>query len=394
MHMLQRVCLVVNYNLYESKRHFTQKLAEAFNRKGIETKIIDVQQKPLQLMEIVQYRPDLICSFNSIQQDPNQKYFCDLIEIPYLAILVDPVFYSMTLTRNKYTIISCVDRSDCEDLRSSAHFENVMFLPHAVEKDLYGDCRSERPYDLVFIGSCYDYESLRLNWRQELPLPIQKVLDDAIDIILSDSFLPLTQALAQAWNSSGLSPEGVDFQKLFYYMDNYSRGLDRVELVRAIKGAHVHVFGQLMESEKAYQHDWSYYLSNRSNITLHPPVPFSESLEILKRSKLCLSSAPFFKNGTHERIFTGLACGALPIVTDTLYIKDTFKSGEELLVYQPSNRGDVNELVTYFLSNESARQAIVQQGYKKVMQLHTWDQRVEQILQELPNIFSRIYTSL
>lgn len=387
--MIQRICFIVNYNLYESKRYFTKKLAEAMQRKGIETKIIDVNQSPLDAQTLIAFQPDLICSFNTILPGNNNKYFWDSLHVPFLAILVDPVFYSLNLTTSPLTILSCVDRSDCESLRSS-HFENTFFWPHAIERELHEDPNTERPYDVVFLGSCYDYENLQTQWQQSLPRPIHKVLNDAIDIILSDRFISLNEALVSAWSTSGQPPEGADFKKLFYYLDNYSRGKDRVELIRSIKDAKVHVFGEMMIQEPCYKQGWGHYLANKSNVIIHPSVSFSESLDILKKSKICLSSAPFFKDGTHERIFTGLACGSLPIVSDSLYIQEAFVNGEELVTYRPSQWSLVNEEIKYYLDHEKVRQDVVKKGQEKVKQSHTWDSRVDQLLEELPAILARI----
>ena len=78
--MLRRVCLITNYNLYESKRHFTQKLAEALNRKNIQTQIIDVQEDVLSansISEITRFNPELTCSFNTLLPFP-KKNFCGI----------------------------------------------------------------------------------------------------------------------------------------------------------------------------------------------------------------------------------------------------------------------------------------------------------------------------
>ena len=67
---LHKVCLITNFNLYESKRYFTEKLAEAMERHGIETKIIDVRLGVLgseTIQSIRHFAPDFTCSFNSFE---------------------------------------------------------------------------------------------------------------------------------------------------------------------------------------------------------------------------------------------------------------------------------------------------------------------------------------
>lgn len=390
--MIKRVCCIVNYNLYESKRHFTEKMVEAMHRHGIETHIIDVRENQFGALDIAslqKFNPDFTCSFNSILPMSNHQYFWDVIKIPHLSILVDPSLYSVALTNSPYSIISCVDRFDCEALHSS-NFNNVFFWPHAVEKDLTIPEEQDRPLDVVFLGSCHDYENLRLSWQSLLPASVCQMLDHAIDLVLSDQFIPLAQALVTAWEAASLSNEGVDFNKLFYYLDYYTRGKDRVELIRSIKDAKVHVFGDLMIDESAYNKDWSYYLGNQSNVTLHRSMPFAQTFNILKHAKLCLNSMPFFKNGSHERIFTSLACGAVPVTSDSRYINEMFRSGEDLITYQPKQWQGVNEAINILLPDEKQRQDMALRGRNKVMRDHTWDKRVQQLIEVMPGILNRI----
>lgn len=382
MKKVNKICLITNFNLYESKRYFTEKLAEALRRHGVETKIIDVRQQILGaeiIQAIKQFSPDFTCSFNSFVPMDDGQYVWDFLKIPHISFLVDPSFYSTTLTNSDYSILTCVDRSDLGAIRSSG-FERVLFWPHAVERELAPNKSEERPYDVVLLGSCYDYESLRVAWQQRNPASLNKILDDAIDIVFSDERASLADALVRAWNVSKLDPQGVDFGTLYYYLDNYTRGKDRVELVRSISDAKVHVFGDLATDNAVGILNWHHYLASQKNVTVHPPTLFGEGLEILKRAKIVLNSMPFFRDGSHERIFTGLACGCLPITSESVYLREQFVPGEELLFYQSSRRADVNAVVNEWLGNEKMRRQAVEKGRAKVMQHHTWDHRVKELL--------------
>ena len=380
--MLKKICFLVNYNGYETKRHFTIKLAEAFERHGVKTKIIDVDENTLSpelIQDLRHFEPDLTASFNTLLPLSNNRFLCDYLKIPHWSILVDPLFYSLQYTRSPYSWISCVDRSDTEYLKGMG-FERGFFLPHGVERDLEPG-QAKRTYEVVFFGSCYDYESLRASWQQRLPKPIAKVLDAAIELFTEDRQMSLADALAKAWGLSKLNPAEADFPALFYYLDNYTRGKDRVELIRAIKDVPIHVFGDLSRDNVAAILGWRQYLKNQKNVTIHPAVLYGETLQILKQSKFCLNSMPFFKNGSHERVFIGLAAGAVPITTENHYFEDKFQSGKELLFYPVANHSSINEPLHRLLSDESSRQGIVDAGRVKVMKNDTWDNRVNTVLE-------------
>ena len=389
---IKKVCLLTNFNLYESKRYFTEKFAEAMQRHGLETKIIDAKEKDLSkgaIQSIRSFAPDFTCSFNSFDPIVQGTFLWDFLEIPHASFLVDPSFYSTALVNSPYSIITCVDRSDCAAVASSG-FEKVMFLPHAVERELAPVENLERIYDVALLGTCYDYETLRAKWRQDLSAPLIKMLDDAAEIVLSNDKISLAEALVAAWNASKLDPKDVDFSLLYYYLDNYTRGKDRIELVKSIKHGHVHIFGEMDVDNKIAKNGWKHYLGTQKNVTLHPPVPFGKSMDILKQSKIVLNSMPFFRDGTHERVFTGLACGALPLTSESAYLHEQFKENEDLLFYKGAARAEAGAKVEEWLSNEKRRSEAAAKGRAKVMKHHTWDQRVETLIDTLPPMLQEI----
>ncbi|MBA2728592.1 MAG: glycosyltransferase [Parachlamydiaceae bacterium] len=389
---IDRICLISNYNLYESKRHFALKFAEALERKGIETLIIDAGEAAVDLetiKRIYNFKPTLTSSFNTILPLSEQHYLWDELKIPHWSILVDPVIYNMGLAHSPYSIVSCVDMGDCQQL-SSATDSRVFFFPHAVERNLNGQGDEHKPYDVVFFGSCYDYEGLRQSWQDRHSPEVNNMLDEAIDIVLTDTTTSIAEALVTSWNRSLLSPSGIDFFTLFYYVDYYTRGKERVELIRAIKDVPVHVFGETSQEMDVNRLGWDHYLGDCKNVKLHPSVPFTESLKILKKSKIALNSMPFFKQGTHERVFTALGSGALPITAGNIFWLDHFINEEDIALYAPGKWHQAGELVHRYLSDENLRQEVVAKGVAKVQQEHNWDRRAEQALEMLPPLLSQI----
>lgn len=381
--MIKKIFFLVNWNLYESKRYFTEKLSQALQKQGVETTIFDIKENPLEAFDalsILQFQPDLICSFNSIPPLANkQKFFYDFLKIPCLSITVDPAMYSLNLISSPYSIVSCVDRNDCASFTSSG-FKNAFFLPHATDKEMVQSSR-ERIYDVVFIGSCNDYEGIRQHWQTYFTKEHVALLDDAADQVLSNKYITVKQALLNALDAAKIAIDRVNFHELYYFLDFYTRGKDRVELIRSIKNANVHIFGQTMIGHPVHIKGWAHYLGNQSNVTLHKAVSYQQSFDILKQSKICLNSMPFFKDGSHERIFNSLACGSLPITSGSKYIEEAFVIGKDLLKYEPGSWDEVNESVNHLLSNEKERLLIVENGRKKVMQNHTWDNRAQQMLE-------------
>lgn len=387
--MLTEIWLLVSYNLYESKRYFATHFVEAFLRKGISARLFEFNEN-LWLKELQAHpskRPDLICSFHRSTPLPSGKMWWDDMKLPFLSMLVDPAVQYPELLNSPYGAVSCVDHFDCDFFKERG-FNNVFFLPHAIERELAPNPALKKIYDVVFIGSSYDPESLRQYWLKTSSKPISDLLDAASEITLSRLEVPYWSAVQQAAKALQVELTEKNYRGLCTFVDIYTRGIDRLNLIKSIKSGSIHLFGGTISRPAGPVRGWAQLLSKQSNITFHPAIPFQESLEVLKQSKICLNSMPFFKNGSHERIFTGLGCGALPITTQNLWVKDQFVEGEELVTYRSGKWDEVNSKVDHYLTHEVERSAIVDRGRAKVMQHHTWDHRVSELIQGLNSLQS------
>ncbi len=371
---------------YGVLHHFTKKFAEAFNRAGVNCRVMEAQHdnpRPF-LEDIFKDPPDCTLSFNGLLPDVEGRFFCDLINIPHVACLVDSPNQFFLLVKSPYTIVTCPDRFACDFFRGM-NCENVVFMPHACEKDLEaGD--DKRIHDVVMLASCIDHEAIRQDWKEKYPKALCEALDHAAETTLSDQETSYVQAFVQALDHQiqfGLDPRKIDYFEILDELERYIRGKDRNELLLSIKDAKVDLFGAGKEC-------WQKYIKNNKNITLHNPVNFDEALDVMRKSKIVLNSCAWIKNGAHERIFYGLGCKSLVITNENIYTRENFTDGKNIVFYQHGKWGEVNEKVNYYLANESERQKVVEQGHKIVMENHTWDVRANMLLKELEPILKRL----
>lgn len=385
--MIKKVCLLSDSNTDDMAEYFTKMLAEAMERKGIDVQLIDATEENIDPDVFQNFKanpPDLTCSFSRIEKLSSGKYLWDFLEIPHVAFLLDPPIYSLGQTNSSYIILTCVDRSDA--IAAQSIFPRVLHWPHAVKKDFILDNSVERNIDVAFFGGFIDFVGLRKEWKKKLTEQFSWVLDFAIDIALINSSITLPEALSISWETAGMGNAfGQDnFLLLYHYFEQFMIGKDRFELINAIRGPEIHVYGDPLDRYSSNLSD----LFPHSNIVSHPHVNYVETIEILKRSKICINSAPSFRDGTHDKIFAGLACGALSIASDSKYLSETFVHGEDILFYKANHWLEVNEWIKEFLADEDRRLNVVSRGREKVMEHHTWDARVDQLLNELPPILA------
>ena len=165
----------------------------------------------------------------------------------------------------------------------------------------------------------------------------------------------------------------------------YIRGKDKVALVRAIKEARVDIFGS-SQNERG----WKYYVGDKKNIVIHDPVSYEEALRIMRRSKIVLNSCPWIVYGGHERAFSGLASGALVITNENDFMSKYFTNNESIVFYRYGNLDLLDQCINEYLVNDARRELVVKYGRDQVMKYHTWDQRAQQLLQDLPSILESL----
>ncbi len=383
--MISKVCLITDWNRYNEHRHFIAKLVEALRRKGVETMVVDSERKPLKAENFFSFEtnpPEFTCSFNKLEKTNTGEFIWDVFKLPHVAFTLEPSFYSIDLIKSNYSIISCSDRFEAAALQTQ--FARVFFFPPGIEQDIVIDDKVERTYPVVFFGSCYDYEAYQKDWEKKLPKELWKVLDFAIDLVFTNNTISLADALGTAWVTSHLDVSlGKEYLLVMcHYLHRYVSGKDRVELIRSIRDAEVHIFGADIQEVGNDGKGWAEYVGDCPNVKLHAPVDFSDSLDILKQSKICLNSTPSSRNGAHARVFAGAACGALVLSSESLYLRETLSDGEDILYYRSKHWNDVNAVINDYLADGKKLNKVAKSGRSKVMEHHTWDHRIE-LLQPL-----------
>ena len=104
---------------YGVLHHFTEKMHEALLRAGIQSRLLEAKRNdpgPF-LKALFEDKPDCTISFNGLLPDTQGRFFCDMVNIPHVACLVDSPNSYLSLTQSPLTIITCVDQSSVDFFR-------------------------------------------------------------------------------------------------------------------------------------------------------------------------------------------------------------------------------------------------------------------------------------
>lgn len=339
-----KIDILVGENEYGTTPHFAKGLGKALEALGTSVRIFWVGEGHFfhAFYALSNDPPDLTCSFSDISL--NQQPLGELWNIPHLTLLIDPPIYFLHQLTTKNAWVSCADYQDTEFVRQLG-FAKTFCLPHATDRDLFTPVDQKRPYDIVFFGTCVDFEQIAQDWQSK----DKELLYEASKRVLTSQSVSILQTLVE------LGVQELELPRLYSEVYQYTRGKERIELIRALKKYKVHVFGA---------GPWERFVPDAH---VHASIDFIQSIAIMQQSKVVLDSAPRFKAGCHERVFYALMCGASIYTAETLFTQE----------YLP-------EILTYRFGewdfNLEGWKLEAKKGQQQVLKQHTYHERAQTIL--------------
>lgn len=150
---------------------------------------------------------------------------------------------------------------------------------------------------------------------------------------------------------------------------------NRIEILESLNHYNLGVFGD----------GWAEYYWTRGKTT--PPfyrgrATGEKVAKIYLSSKIVLNiHDPEAREGLNTRTFDILACGASELVDHKKNLGMHFKIGEEIVAFRDTH--ELLELVGYYLKNDDLLKNISAKGRQRVLNEHTWDHRVNSIMETL-----------
>ena len=93
---------------------------------------------------------------------------------------------------------------------------------------------------------------------------------------------------------------------------------------------------------------------------------------------------PNIKSGIPLRVWDVLGAGGFLITNYQPELELYFEPDKDLVVFE--GKQDLTQKVSYYLEHEELRKKIAKNGYEKVKLNHSYNQRIDQMLNELQNI--------
>ena len=341
----QRVILFKGDVQYGVTNRFIEDMEAAYEEDGQSCVTYDLKEdfdtlKHKLIDEFSQAKPLLALGFNAMGQFyVNDKSVYDMVAFPHISWLVDhPVHHILRLelpvdpefrqahVPDNFGLIATIDRGHKQFIDTSlAQKYGCFFLPH-------GGCKarkeSEQPRDLniVFCGTGTSPDALRNTWK-ELDAEELKLLEIGVEMDGAEENLPTLELVAKLFTEQEQKPNRKLFMRIMQNVERYGRARERLQTLNILDdaGVKVEVFGK----------GWGF--ANFKNHNVHKELDFEEALEIFQRSKMSLNASSFFTDGAHERIFSSMLNGAIPLTNGSKYLDELEGFSEVVEKYDHSD---------------------------------------------------------
>lgn len=109
-------------------------------------------------------------------------------------------------------------------------------------------------------------------------------------------------------------------------------------------------------------------------------VDYRRTLEITAETRISLNVMPWFKAGTHDRIFNAILQRSVPLTDSSAWLAENFTDGVDIAYYDLKKLDQLPAIVQHLLTDVPYAEAIIQKGYEKVVHNLTWSNCAEWII--------------
>lgn len=375
------VVLIKGLSQYDTMRELTQDIAAAFRRRGLKVMAIDgpdPASRDLATLAVSSGRVAFFYGMNGwgLGTALDLGRWCDGQGIPYVGHLFDhPMTYARRLMAAPANAVWCLhdETYDAFVARDLALPGSRAVVPVAGPPDdgARPAAPSRRPVAILFPGSGYAATGREPPWSNAQPHE-QKVMDACYDLARYDRRRPLHDIIRQVlrlYSTDAIEWRADWMATMFTMLDNQLRVARRVEVVKALAGLPIHVYGR----------GWEGVCDASAAARFHAPKSFRETQALMAQSAVVLNVLPCVPAAPHDRMFYAMMAGAACLTDANRWIDRHYRAGEELAVYDLPPDG-LADGVAALLGDRDRLDAMAEAGRRRTAAAHTWLDRVDAIL--------------
>ena len=388
---------VLFYESTESFNYFTDEIAKELTNRGHETFVLDLLNlsrpghSTQELMTFCERKVDAVVCFNraGIHNDTYIDLW-DMMDACTLHILMDhPLRLHPTMEKHPRKYIQfCPDEEHVAYVkRYFPNIEHIEFLAHAGTPDdkpliPYID----KKYDIVFSATYYVPESMLPGLEALFPKdsPMYQLFMQIGEDLAANTDKSLIQSVLDVLdvNNMPLSDNAVktimrNMTPIDWMVRMYYRGMAVQMLVDS--GLDVHVLGRGWENHPSAHADNLHILTDR--------IDLADTFDFMRDARINLNVMPWFKEGTHDRIFNTMLRHSICLTDSSKWIDSHYENGKDIVLYDLKNMEHLPEIADYWLNHPAEAQALIEKAYKKTAANYTWVNCVDSLLESMERCY-------
>jgi glycosyltransferase involved in cell wall biosynthesis len=369
-----KIVLLKGISTYNVLRLACDLMARGFEENGYQTVIIDAPtySNNALLEKIYNEMRDnglFVFSFNAIYHDlllENNNTMYNEFGCPTIGFLVDHPYYQKSrveASQNENIYLGCIDPDHVAYIHNYyPKFKHVSFLPHfsfqAEELIPY----EKRKLEIFYPGSYTNPERYQSNFAK-LPQVFRNIATEVFERISTETELTLEEALRRYLAFIKFEYSAEDFIEIvnqIYFVDHLVRDYRRDRIVRTILDA-----GIGLTVSGAGWDEMELIYKDKLHIIGKDGLDIEENIQWIADTKILFNTFPNFKNGTHERIFTGMRNGCVCLTDPSGYLLEKFENNKDLVYYNIKKIEELPEIIRKLLNEPERAMQISENAYQK-----------------------------
>lgn len=386
--------IVLFYTEVESFNFFSNVLSKELQKRGHEIFILDLLNPPaenphsyVRFSQFASAKVDAAVSFDGLGiKDDLLIGIWNAYQTVVVDIFMDPPlrFHTAMEKHPQNYLMFCCDWDHVEYVKKyfGQSVPCVGFMPHVgvmPDQNIPVIPYAQKKYDVLFSGTYYSPEN-RLSQVEEMIEKGTAVYDFyqiLFECLVEDSRLTIEQGAFRTIERMGLSVDQDMLKSLMrcaepvdWAIRMYQRG--RVVEVLAESGVELYLLGRGWENHCSAKYPNVHRIDDR--------IPYADTLAYMADARLNLNVFPWFKSGTHDRIFNALLQHSLPLTDSSRWVDENFTNGEDIALYDLEHLEKLPEIVGELLRDTECAERMIQKGYEKTATNLTWSNCADWIL--------------
>jgi spore maturation protein CgeB len=317
----------------------------------------------------IQFKPDMLLTINHIGFDAAGTIgqILDEIQLPVAAWYVDSpefVLGKQGLPAESMTTVFMWERDLIPKLKAMG-LEDIHYLPLASDISVFKPRQIQTKHDFCFVGD--SMTSARQKWNARIAPAHQKIVEELTEALLSNRHLDSTQLIkkmAPSLNNQELAD--ILGASTWEATAKYRNGLLRPFDTNALT-----IYGDKHWPGIMPKSNFQGYILYGEPLS----KVYEQSCINLNATSLQMGSA------VNQRVFDVPAAGGFILTDAQSDALEHFENEKEIITYNSAD--ELSDKAAYYLKHESERLAIIESGHKKVMSMHTYQHRLQNLLSHM-----------